>query len=145
MGFLRRDRRTLNERLVDDLEARSAVRAHVAGAPEPVEEEPAVVRDPYRYWDVVLDVVERGLREDSYEFASLDNGDLIVEENVDEALSALADAVDAELEPPYRAVAVRQGAEWWTVSARRTPRPGPGRGPTPSARSGPPRTPSTPA
>ena len=71
------------------------------------------------YWDVVVDAVDGGLLEDSYEFASLATGDLIVEENVEESLSSLADAVDPVLEAPYRAVAVRQGPEWWTVSARR--------------------------
>ena len=68
---------------------------------------------------MVVEAAARGLSEDSYEFASLAGGDLIVEENVEESLAALADAVDAELEPPYRAVAIRQGPEWWSISARR--------------------------
>ena len=67
----------------------------------------------------MVDAVDGALLEDSYEFASLATGDLIVEENVEESLSSLADAVDPVLEAPYRAVAVRQGPEWWTVSARR--------------------------
>ena len=121
MGFLHRDRRTLNERLIDDLESESEVRT--------VEADETVVAEPMDdveatgsggYWDVVVDAVDSGLLEDSYEFASLATGDLIVEESVEESLSSLADAVDPVLEGPYRAVAVRQGPEWWTVSARRS-------------------------
>jgi len=41
-----------------------------------------------------------------------------VDESCDESLSSLADAVEEVLEPPYRAVAVRQGMREWTVSAR---------------------------
>ena len=120
MGFLRRDRRTLNERLIDDLESESEVRT--------VEADETVVAEPMDdveaagsggYWDVVVDAVDGALLEDSYEFASLATGDLIVEESVEESLSSLADAVDPVLDAPYRAVAVRQGPEWWTVSARR--------------------------
>jgi len=70
------------------------------------------------YWDVVLEAADRELREDSYEFASLATGDLIVDDDVEDSLSALADAVDTVLEAPYRAVAVRQDREWWSVSAR---------------------------
>jgi len=120
MGFLRRDRRTLNARLIDDLDSESEVRAVEADetvVPEPTDDPEAAGSGGY--WDVVVDAVDGALLEDSYEFASLATGDLIVEENVEESLSSLADAVDPVLEAPYRAVAVRQGPEWWTVSARR--------------------------
>ena len=117
MGFLHRDRRTLNERLLDNLESASAVRA--VDAVEPVEDEPVEAEAPGSYWDVVVEAVDGGLREDSYEFASLASGDLVVEENVEESLSSLADAVDAVLDGAYRAVAVRQGPDWWSISARR--------------------------
>jgi hypothetical protein len=120
MGFLRRDRRTLNERLLDNL--RDESRAHAARFAEPAE--PQIADDEVAvwergYWDVVVEAEVGGLREDSYEFASLASGDLVVEENVEESLSALADAVDLALESPYRAVAVRQGRESWSISARR--------------------------
>jgi hypothetical protein len=70
------------------------------------------------YWDVLTSVEDDSLTEDSYEFATLPDGDLIVDEKCDETLASLADAVEEELRPPYRAVAVRQGARVWSVSAR---------------------------
>jgi hypothetical protein len=70
------------------------------------------------YWDVVLEASDGELREDSYEFASLESGDLIVDDSVEESLSQLADAIDTALDAPYRAVAVRKDREWWSVSAR---------------------------
>jgi hypothetical protein len=117
MGFLRRDRRTLNERLIDDLESESEVRAIETEETETVEAEPGPV-EPRAYWDAVVEAVDGELLEDSYEFASLATGDLVVEENVEESLSSLADAVDSVLDAPYRAVAVRHGPEWWSISAR---------------------------
>ena len=86
-------------------------------ADEPGDETPAEDEDVDElpddsYWDVVLEAADRELREDSYEFASLATGDLIVDDDVEDSLSALADAVDTVLEAPYRAVAVRQDREW---------------------------------
>ena len=107
MGFLRRDRRTLNEQLLDNYASTSEVRAVEAEEveifePEPVDEaETETVTGPGGYWDVTVDAIDGELLEDSYEFATL------------------ADAVDSSLEAPYRAVAVRQGPEWWSISARR--------------------------
>ena len=52
------------------------------------------------------------------EFATLPNGDLIVQEETGTGdLSPLADAVERKLEPPYRAVAARQDADLWGVGA----------------------------
>ena len=91
--------------------------------PEPadddlVEDEDADELPEHSYWDVVLEAADADLREDSYEFASLESGDLIVDDSVEESLSSLADAIDTALDAPYRAVAVRQDRTWWSVSAR---------------------------
>jgi hypothetical protein len=93
------------------------------GAGEPadddlVEDEGADELPEHSYWDVVLEAADGDLREDSYEFASLESGDLIVDDSVEESLASLADAIDTALDAPYRAVAVRQDRTWWSVSAR---------------------------
>src|SRR5262245_33940254 len=86
---------------------------------DPVADDGADELPANSYWDVVLEAADAQLREDSYEFASLESGDLIVDDSVEESLSGLADAVDTTLDAPYRAVALRQDREWWSVSARR--------------------------
>jgi len=70
-------------------------------------------------WDAVAIAVEPRLRDDEYEFATVPDGSLIVDETCDEDLSPLADAVEAQVQPPYRARAVRQDATQWLVSGRR--------------------------
>ena len=53
-------------------------------------------------------------------FATLPNGDVIVEEEQGDAdLSPLADAVEHRVKPPYRATARREEGTLWTVAARR--------------------------
>jgi hypothetical protein len=53
------------------------------------------------------------------EFAALTDGDLIVDvETGDSDLSALAEAVEKHLRPPYRAVARREDGDLWAVAAR---------------------------
>ncbi len=47
------------------------------------------------------------------------DGSLIVDATCDEDLSPLADAIEAQLQPPYRARAVRQDPRRWLVSGRR--------------------------
>jgi hypothetical protein len=46
------------------------------------------------------------------------DGSLLVESGPDE-VTPFAEAVEASLEPPYRAEAVRRGATAWAVAARR--------------------------
>jgi len=70
-------------------------------------------------WDAVTIAVAPGLREPGYDFATLPDGSLIVGETCDEDLSALAAAIEARLEPPYRARAIRQNDRQWLVSGRR--------------------------
>jgi len=61
-----------------------------------------------------------GLRGDVVHFAALPDGTLVVDEDEpDGALTPLADALEAALEPPYRAEAVRRTADTWAVAGRR--------------------------
>jgi hypothetical protein len=73
-----------------------------------------------RRWDVVASAVAPGLRGDSVHFVALPDRTLLVEEDEpDEALAPLADAVEASIPPPYRAEAVRRGPDAWAVAASR--------------------------
>jgi hypothetical protein len=71
-------------------------------------------------WDASVTVNAPGLAGDTIEFTTLpDGGALIDEEHGDADVSALADAVENELEPPYRARAARQSGALWAVLASR--------------------------
>lgn len=72
-----------------------------------------------REWDVVA-TIEASVPGDEVDFVALPDGTLIVDQDVpDGALGPFADAVEASLEPPYRARGVRQDGEVWAVAARR--------------------------
>ena len=66
-----------------------------------------------RRWDAVATAEAPGLSGDEGEFAVLPDGTLLGEQ----AQVPLADAL--ELEPPYRAEAVRREGDLWAVAARR--------------------------
>ena len=71
-------------------------------------------------WDVYLTVEAPSIAGDAVEFATLPEGDLIIDEEQGDAdLSPLADAVEQRLQPPYRAVGRRQDGALWAVAARR--------------------------
>jgi hypothetical protein len=72
-----------------------------------------------REWDAVVTAEAPELEGASATFVALENGDLIEEEGPDGDLTPLADAIESQLAAPYRAQAVRKGAEVWTVAARR--------------------------
>jgi hypothetical protein len=73
-----------------------------------------------RRWDVVATARAPGLRGDTIHFVVLADGTVVVEEDEpDETLAPLADAVEATIPPPYRAEAVRRGPETWAVGASR--------------------------
>lgn len=73
-----------------------------------------------RRWDVVAGADAPLLRGDAVHFAALADGTLIVDEDQpDEALAPLADAIEATIPPPYRAEGVRRGPERWAVAASR--------------------------
>ena len=57
---------------------------------------------------------------DTVHFVALEDGSLVVDEDEpDDSLAPLADAIEATLRPPYRAEAVRRTAESWGVGASR--------------------------
>jgi hypothetical protein len=73
-----------------------------------------------RRWDVVTVANAPALRGDAVHFVALSDGTLVVDEDEpDDALSPLADALEAKLPPPYRAEAIRRGKTSWAVAGRR--------------------------
>jgi hypothetical protein len=72
-----------------------------------------------REWDAVATVRAADIPGDELAFDVLPDRTVLVEEEAgEESLAPLADAVERELQPPYRARAVRQGPELWAVAAR---------------------------
>jgi len=72
-----------------------------------------------REWDAVATVSVPDLAAEQVEFVVLPDSTLVVEDAAGDAdLSALADAVEAQLAPPYRAQAVPRGEGLWAVAAR---------------------------
>jgi len=70
-------------------------------------------------YDEVIAVHAPEVPGDTADFATLPNGDVIVDtEQGDADLSPLADAVEQKLHPPYRVVARRGEGDLWSVAAR---------------------------
>jgi hypothetical protein len=71
-------------------------------------------------YDAVVSVHAPEIQGDTAEFATLENGDMIVDtEQGDADLSPLADAVEKQhVERPYRVVARRGEDDLWSVAAR---------------------------
>ena len=116
MPFWRRER-PLHERLAEqggmtlateaDRDVAPWNQAGVHGVPRP------------REWDTVV-TVEAELPGDAVNFVALADRTLVVDEDVpDEALTPLADAVETQLNAPYRAQATRRGERLWAVGARK--------------------------
>jgi len=72
-----------------------------------------------REWDVTVTTEAAGIEGDAATFVVLPDGSVLVEEGPDSSLQPLADAVERELPPPYRARAARQRGDLWAVQARR--------------------------
>ena len=75
-----------------------------------------------REWDAVDSANAPALRGDEVHFVALGDADrtLIVDEDEpDDSVAPLADAVEETLAPPYRAVGRRQSDDVWTVGAVR--------------------------
>jgi hypothetical protein len=73
-----------------------------------------------RRWDAVATADVPGLTGNAVEFVALGDGTLIVsEDEPDEPVARLADALEDELAAPYRAEAVRRDGDTWAVAARR--------------------------
>jgi hypothetical protein len=99
--------------------------------PQPLEPQPrypfvGALREPgfhgihrQREWDVVGTTVAPRLGGDRIVFVTLADGTLLIEEGEGGEIEPLAEVVDAELEAPYRVVAVRQEGDRWAVAANR--------------------------
>ena len=73
-----------------------------------------------RRWDAVVAVRAPKLDGDTVHFVALADGSLVVEEDQpDDALTPLADALETRLAPPYRAEGVRRDGSLWGVAGRR--------------------------
>ena len=73
-----------------------------------------------RRWDAVASAEAPGLKGDDVHFVALPDGDLVVDEDEpDDTIRALAEAVEQTIEPPYRAEGVRREGDVWAVGARR--------------------------
>lgn len=72
-----------------------------------------------REWDATQTVEAPGIEGDAATFVVLPDGSVLVEEGSDSSLQPLADAIEQDLQPPYRARAARQRGDLWAVQARR--------------------------
>ena len=119
MALFRR-RESLHSRL-----AREAGLDVGGAAPAPVDTRPATLETGIhgiqrpREWDATVTAEVEGIDADSATFVALPDGSLLVEDGPDESLQPLAETVERELRPPYRARAVRRGERLWAVQARR--------------------------
>lgn len=70
-----------------------------------------------RQWDAVV-TAEADLPGDAVHFVTLEDRTVVVDEDVpDDQLAPLADAVETQLDPPYRAQATRRHDRLWAVGA----------------------------
>ena len=71
-----------------------------------------------RTWDAIVSAHAPNLMGESVRFTALEDGTLVVAEDVPNgALAPLADSVERMLPPPYRAAAVKAEGDVWTVVA----------------------------
>lgn len=69
-------------------------------------------------WDAVVAASAAELTGDAVTFVALEDGTLVVEQDVpDDSLAPLADAIEEMLDPPYRAAAARNEGDVWTAVA----------------------------
>ncbi len=116
MPFWRRDEEPLHERLAregglpfgdippHDTRPRWG-NAGIHGIPRP------------REWDAIVRAEGVDLDASEVSFVALADGTLVVDGDEEGDLARLAEAVEAELKPPYRAQAVRTDEGGWTVAA----------------------------
>jgi hypothetical protein len=69
-----------------------------------------------REYDAVVTAEASDVEGSNARFVALGDGSLLIEEGEGD-LSALADAIDQEVKPPYRAIAIRRGGAQWAVAA----------------------------
>jgi hypothetical protein len=131
VGLFRRRQETLNEQLLREagLDPSQLLGAAPPPPPQPVEPpKPGLAKAGVvdgsgvgpKEWDVAITVTAPALTGDRVEFTTIPNGDVLVgEENGDADLTTLADAVEQQVSPPYRAVGHRQVGNLWGVGAKR--------------------------
>jgi hypothetical protein len=71
-----------------------------------------------RTWDATASAHAPALVGDTVTFVTLDDGTIVVDEDEpDDSLAPLADAIEQAVQPPYRAAAARsEGDVWWVVA-----------------------------
>ena len=88
------------------------------GLPRAFEQATVTGLQRFREWDVTVTSEAAGLEGDEVSFVALPDGSLLVDEEAgDESLAPLADAVEEQLRPPYRARGVRRHGDVWAVAA----------------------------
>ena len=125
MRFWRR-RETLNEKLIREAELEQAPVAWepkhaglpLAGDTAALDSAGITGLHRAREWDATAAVEAPELRGDEVEFVVLPDGSLLVDEEVgDASLAPLADALEEQLRPPYRARGVRRRGDVWAAAA----------------------------
>ena len=71
----------------------------------------------FREWDALVRVTGVELDVDEVRFVALEDGTLVVDGDEDADLAPIAEVIEQELPPPYRAQAVRADDEAWTAAA----------------------------
>jgi hypothetical protein len=71
----------------------------------------------FREWDALVRADGVELEADEVRFVALEDGSLVVDDEEEDELAKLAEAIEVELKPPYRAQAVRADEHGWTVAA----------------------------
>jgi hypothetical protein len=71
----------------------------------------------FREWDALVRVTGVELDVDEVRFVALDDGTLVVDGDEDLDLAPLAEAIEQELQLPYRAHPVRADNDAWTAAA----------------------------
>ena len=134
MRFFRRGE-TLNERLLREAGIQAAQGDSAVEAPPPSPLDPVVafhrqfdsaagalagagLPPRARHWDTFATAEAPEVPGHEVEFVALPDGTILVEEEEgDAALEPLANAVETNIAPPYRAKAVKQTDRIWAVSA----------------------------
>jgi hypothetical protein len=129
VGLFRRRNETLNEQLMPEAGLDPARAAAAAPAPpgSPTFSAGDIhlgwrgrVRSGPPEWDAVVTVNAPAPSGSEVAFTTLPNGDVIVEQDEEDGdLSALADALEKKIAPPYKALGARHENELWTVGAKR--------------------------
>jgi hypothetical protein len=122
MGFLRRDE-PLHEKLAREGGLDFPRSTHDLAGPldpdHPLQQIAGIHGVPRpREWDAVASAEAPGVPGEELEFVVLDDGTLIVDEDVpDGVLSPLADALEISIDPPYHAYVRRREQDVWAAAA----------------------------